>query len=448
MRYFNLEMLKQTTEFSFLNDNYALDLRILGATGYQQSGTIPHLLKWCKGMISVQETADEITKSWNAITRQYGLNEQRSFYRNVLGLPEYSDSGKERNIAKLESIIVGVTIPFGVIALFLSFIVAKQRRTIKFQTREVSNAPKTGTIALVFTDIEGSTVLWEMDKRAMQKSLEIHHNVIRNCIEKYQAYEVKTVGDAFMIAVDSADKAVLLANDIQWNLLNEEWPLELAAMPPSCVEYFRTPPQAREPPRPMFKGLRVRIGVHVGQYSSNVESGGQIHVTHDSVTKGYDYYGSAVNAAARIEDVGFGGQTVISQTVHDMLSVDVKALCVLECIGEVELRGIQEKLILYNCLPKSLRGRRFQGIYRRKQSMDVLDTVKFERISYRDVDVMTLTPVELQQGMKQLQDTIFSLETKLSSYEEKITVSPGNDTEDEELLLDSDNVEDTVNVTQ
>ena len=445
----NLEMLKQTTEFSFLNENYVLDLRNLGASAYQQRGTIPHLLKWCRGVIDAQETANEITKSWNAITRQYGLAEQRSFYRNVLGLPEYVDSGKERNLAKLENIIVGVTIPFGVIALFLSFIVAKQRHTIKFQTREVNNAPKTGTIALIFTDIEGSTILWEMDKRAMQKALEIHHNVIRNCIEKYQAYEVKTVGDAFMIAVDSADKAVLLANDIQWNLLNEEWPLELAAMPPSCVEYFRLIPQSKEPPKPMFKGLRVRIGVHIGEYSSNVETGGQIQVTHDSVTKGYDYYGSAVNAAARIEDVGFGGQTVISQAVHDALSVEVKSSCVLDCIGEVELRGVQEKLILYTCLPKPLRGRRFQGIYRRKQSIDhVYDAVKVERVSYRDVDVMTLTPVELQEGMKQLLETISSLETKLSSYEEKFAVLLDSDTEEGEVVSHGDDVEDILNVTQ
>mmetsp|Transcript_2561 Transcript_2561/g.4800 ORF Transcript_2561/g.4800 Transcript_2561/m.4800 type:complete len:860 (-) Transcript_2561:460-3039(-) len=417
-----LKMLKQTTEFSFLNGNYVLDLRNLGASAYQQRGTIPHLLRWCKGAIDAQETANEITKSWNAITRQYGLVEQRSFYRNVLGLPEYIDSRKEGNLAKLQNIIIGVTIPFGVIALFLSCIVAKQRRTIKFQTREVNNAPKTGTIALIFTDIEGSTVLWEMDKRAMQKALEIHHNVIRNCIEKYQAYEVKTVGDAFMIAVDSADKAVLLANDIQWNLLNEEWPLELAAMPPSCVEYFRLIPKSKEPPKPMFKGLRVRIGIHIGEHSSHdMESaGGQIQVTHDSVTKGYDYYGSAVNAAARIEDIGFGGQTVISQAVHEALSVGVKDSCVLDCIGEVELRGVQEKLTLYTCLPKQLRGRRFQGIYRRKQSIDhVFDVVKSERVSYKDVDVMTLTPVELQEGMKQLQETILSLETKLSSSVEK-----------------------------
>jgi Adenylate cyclase, family 3 (some proteins contain HAMP domain) len=416
-------MLKQTTEFSFLNDNYVLDLRILGASDYQQSGTIPHLLKWCKGITSAQETAKNITNSWNAITRQYGLYEQRSLYRNVLGLPEYVSPAKERKIAKLENIIVGVTIPFAGIALFLSLVVAKQRHTIKFQTREVNNAPKTGTIALVFTDIEGSTILWEMDKRAMQKSLEIHHNVIRNCIQKYQAYEVKTVGDAFMIAVDSADKAVLLANDIQWNLLNEEWPLELAAMPPSCIEYFRTIRNSKESPKPMFKGLRVRIGIHIGQYSPNIESGGQIHVTHDSVTKGYDYYGSVVNAAARIQDVGFGGQTVISQAVHDAMSPEVKGSCVLNCIGQVELRGVQEQLTLYTCLPKTLRGRRFQDIYRRKLSMDVLDTVKLERLSYRDVDVMALTHVELQQGMKQLQDL-------LSSYEDKFAMLLDKDTEE------------------
>lgn len=63
-----------------------------------------------------------------------------------------------------------------------------------------------------------------------------------------------------MIATSSADKACLLANDIQMKLLRADWPLELAAHPSSCVSYFIDSQKRRDniyaAPKPMFKGLR------------------------------------------------------------------------------------------------------------------------------------------------------------------------------------------------
>jgi len=272
-----LGQLKEVTEFNFLSKNYVLDLRIKGAEAYQEDGTMSHLLAFCNGNANVEETAIAMTKSWNKVTDRYGLDKQRALYRETLGLPPISDK---------KDLIRNIVIPVvSVLFLVLVGIVFMQRHTIKHKTRDVEKAPKTGTVVLIFTDVEGSTLLWDSSKSIMSKALDVHHDVIRSCIDRYNAYEVKTIGDAFMIAVGDADRAVRLVNDIQLSLLNADWPVELAELPSTCVNYFPVSRKHRTP-RVMFRGLRVRIGVHLGEHSENVEEGGQLQIMYDRVTKG------------------------------------------------------------------------------------------------------------------------------------------------------------------
>ena len=410
-----LDQIKEVTEFNFLHKNYVLDLRILGAQAYQEEGTMIHLIDMCKGEASFQDTADAITKSWNKVTKTYGLNEQRNAYRETLGLPPYEDT---RNII----IIMCVTISIAVLFIILIAALFKQRHTIKYKTRDVDTAPKTGTIALIFTDVESSTSLWDSSKTTMSKALAIHHDVIRSCIDKHKAYEVKTIGDSFMIASGSADKAVMIANDIQLDLLNADWPAELAGLPSSCVEYFaQHSKHSSEPPRPMFRGLRVRIGVHLGDHSTNVEEGGQVQVMYDKVAKGYDYYGPVSNAAARIEHIGFGGQTIISSDVYSRLSNEVKDECSIIAVGAMQLRGVSEEMYVHQCLPNDLKDRKFEGVYRRRESDGETIDSSDQEILMRSlqpndadlsVDVMTLTPVELQKVAKKLQDRVAMLQLR------------------------------------
>lgn len=90
-------------------------------------------------------------------------------------------------------IIIPVTVAAVLIIIGLIYVVIKQNHAIKYHTRDLANAPLDGTIAIVFTDVEGSTSLWEMSKDTMTKALEIHHDVIRNVIDRHNAYEVKTI---------------------------------------------------------------------------------------------------------------------------------------------------------------------------------------------------------------------------------------------------------------
>ena len=66
----------------------------------------------------------------------------------------------------------------------------------------------TGTVTFLFTDIEGSTKLWESDAPAMQAALARHDELLRRAIEGRGGYVFKTVGDAFCCAFSSAPEAL------------------------------------------------------------------------------------------------------------------------------------------------------------------------------------------------------------------------------------------------
>jgi class 3 adenylate cyclase len=183
------------------------------------------------------------------------------------------------------------------------------------------HAPKSSSkpLCIMFTDIQSSTMLWNRYPPEMENGIAIHHKIIRKCIVKHNGYEVKTIGDAFMVAFSRADNAVACALAIQEKLLDTDWGTD------NFDELYG------EPPSSQWHGLRVRIGIHCGV--GNVQ--------WDDVTKRYDYYGTVVNAAARVESLGHGGQTLVTEDVWTavMESGNSKNI-VLERMGERILRGI------------------------------------------------------------------------------------------------------------
>ncbi len=81
----------------------------------------------------------------------------------------------------------------------------------------------TGTVTFLFTDIEGSTKLWEAYPGAMQQALARHDELLRQAIENNNGYVFKTVGDAFCAAFPTAPDALNAAVQSHLRLLNEEW---------------------------------------------------------------------------------------------------------------------------------------------------------------------------------------------------------------------------------
>ncbi|MGK7235965.1 adenylate/guanylate cyclase domain-containing protein [Streptomyces hygroscopicus] len=71
--------------------------------------------------------------------------------------------------------------------------------------------------------MQSSTALWAAIPDIMADALETHHRLIRRLIAKYKCYEVKTIGDSFMIACKSASAAVQLVVDLQRTFLQHDW---------------------------------------------------------------------------------------------------------------------------------------------------------------------------------------------------------------------------------
>src|SRR5258708_33250123 len=66
----------------------------------------------------------------------------------------------------------------------------------------------TGTVTLMFTDIEGSTRLWEAHAAAMRAALARHDALLKHCIDDHDGHVFKTGGDAFCAAFHSASGAL------------------------------------------------------------------------------------------------------------------------------------------------------------------------------------------------------------------------------------------------
>jgi class 3 adenylate cyclase len=83
--------------------------------------------------------------------------------------------------------------------------------------------PPTGTVTFLFTDIEGSTKLWERSPEAMSEALARHDKILRETIEIHGGHVFKTVGDAFFAAFSTATDALEAGLESQRKLFSSEW---------------------------------------------------------------------------------------------------------------------------------------------------------------------------------------------------------------------------------
>ncbi|KAH8607052.1 Periplasmic binding protein Adenylate and Guanylate cyclase catalytic domain [Trypanosoma vivax] len=208
--------------------------------------------------------------------------------------------------------------------------------------RDNRNAPKvlTAPVTLVFTDIESSTAQWAANPQLMPDAVATHHRLIRALIARHGCYEVKTIGDSFMIACKSAFAAAQLVQDIQRQFLEYDWGTDAIDECYRALEEERAeedpeyvPATARLEPevyRRLWNGLRVRAGVHAGLCD----------IRHDEVTKGYDYYGGTSNTAARTESVAHGGQVLLTRAAYMALSASEREQLDVTPLGTVPLRGV------------------------------------------------------------------------------------------------------------
>jgi TolB-like protein/class 3 adenylate cyclase/Tfp pilus assembly protein PilF len=163
----------------------------------------------------------------------------------------------------------------------------------------------TGTVTLLFTDIEGSTRLWEAHAEAMRAALARHDALLKHCIDDHDGYIFKTGGDAFCAAFHTASDALAAALEAQRALHREPWP-EAAK-------------------------LRVRMALHSG--AVEVRDG--------------DYFGAPLNRVARLLAAGHGGQTLVSEVTHDLCRDHLPPLASMKALGSHGLKDLGRPEVVF-----------------------------------------------------------------------------------------------------
>jgi predicted ATPase/class 3 adenylate cyclase len=167
-----------------------------------------------------------------------------------------------------------------------------------------ARALPTGTVTLLFTDIEGSTrLLQELGRDCYMRSLSDQRRLLRQAFTDHGGVEVEMQGDSFHFAFQHAVDALLAAADAQGALADHEW--ETGA-------------------------IRVRIGIHTGEPAP-----------HEGLYAGID-----VHRAARIMSAGHGGQVLLSESTRALLAELPDGL-VLRDLGEHRLKDLTSLQRLY-----------------------------------------------------------------------------------------------------
>ncbi len=165
----------------------------------------------------------------------------------------------------------------------------------------------TGTLTFLFTDVEGSTRLWEAQPRAMRQVMARHDALLTACFEQRDGVVVRPRGEGdslFAVFVRASD-AVAAALDGQRALAAEDWGA--------------------------IGALRVRMGLHTGE--ADLRAG--------------DYYGAAVNRCARIRAAGHGGQVLLSQATAQLVRTSLPAGAGLLDLGRHRLKDLSESELIF-----------------------------------------------------------------------------------------------------
>lgn len=158
---------------------------------------------------------------------------------------------------------------------------------------------QSGIVAFFFTDIEGSTRLWEATPELMSPALAMHDQLIRDAIATHGGHIFKTAGDAFCAVFSAPADAILAAVAGQRALATADW---LPAAP-----------------------LRVRMAVHAG---------------HAEVRDG-DYFGPPLNRVARLLATAHGEQIVVSRAAAELARGHLPPEVTLRGLGEFALKDLQ-----------------------------------------------------------------------------------------------------------
>lgn len=177
-----------------------------------------------------------------------------------------------------------------------------------------------GTVTFLFTDIEGSTKLWQQFPDAMPAALARHHEILNSAIQAHNGYVFQIIGDGFHAAFTFAPDAANAALDIQHALCHEAW--------------GETGP------------IRVRMALHSGhaQVSSAKFETGQ-YATGEYLV---------LARTARLLSAGHGGQILASETTAELIREQLSAQASLRDLGIHRVKDFSREQIFQLTAPDLL----------------------------------------------------------------------------------------------
>ncbi|MFO7589393.1 MAG: adenylate/guanylate cyclase domain-containing protein [Acidimicrobiia bacterium] len=168
-------------------------------------------------------------------------------------------------------------------------------------------------MTFLFTDLESSTRLWEEHPEAMRTALARHDEILRDAVDGHGGHVVKTTGDGLHAAFATAHDAIRAAIEAQRDLSDTDWG--------------------------PIGNLGVRMGVHTGEAELRDD----------------DYYGTAVNRAARVSAAAHGGQILVSHATEELVRDGLGSDVTLLDHGEHRLRDLARPERLYQLGAPGLR---------------------------------------------------------------------------------------------
>ena len=170
-----------------------------------------------------------------------------------------------------------------------------------------------GTVTFLYTDIEGSTPLWEREPEQMRAALARHDAILRAAIAEHGGHVYKVIGDAFQAAFEVPAQAVRAALAAQRGLAGEHWPTSVP--------------------------IRVRMGLHVGPAEAEGDDYASTHT---------------LNRVARVMSAGHGGQTLLTLAVAELVRDRLPTGVTLRDLGRHRLKGLTQLEHLFQLIAPDL----------------------------------------------------------------------------------------------
>jgi len=231
--------------------------------------------------------------------------------------------------------------------------------SIEIVRGQPTNPPKGPIVCMLFTDIEKSTMMQKTFLDKYDDLQDIHDKACEDAIYEFNGYVVNKVGDLYFAVFPSAAECIQAACKLQTNLYDAPWP-----------EYFAetkfVKPFAGTPDN-LFKGIRVRVGVHCAELNAShnpFDNAPEQFISKANIVLSVDYQGNAVSLSERVMEFGQGGQVLISgaayKAAEEFFKKEGEKYHVIDH-GNHVMKGLRE-IHIYGIQSLELKGREFPAL--------------------------------------------------------------------------------------